>query len=39
MANTDAAFGFRPVANDGGVFTGQTQRCVFLASIGTAAYI
>jgi len=39
MANADAAFGFRPVANDGGVYTGQTQRCVFLASVGTAAYI
>jgi len=39
MANADAAFGFRPVANDGGVYTGQTQRCAFLASVGTAAYI
>lgn len=29
MANVDAAFGFRPVGNDGGVYTGQTQRCVF----------
>jgi acyl CoA:acetate/3-ketoacid CoA transferase alpha subunit len=29
MANPDAAFGFRPVNNDLGVFTGQTRRCVF----------
>ncbi len=39
MANADAAFGFRPVANDGGVFTGQTQRCAILATNTTAAYI
>ena len=29
MADTDAPFGFRAVGNDGGVFNGQTQRCVF----------
>ena len=39
MANADAAFGFRPVANDGGVFNGQTQRCAVLATNTTAAYI
>ncbi len=39
MANPDAAFGFRPVGNDGGVYNGTTQRCVFSTSDGTAAYI
>ena len=39
MANTDAAFGFRPIGNDGGVFNGLTQRCVFTATTGTAAFI
>lgn len=39
MANPDAAFGFRPIGNDGGVYTGQTQRCVFATDTGTAAYI
>jgi hypothetical protein len=39
MANPDAAFGFRPVANDGGVYNGQTQRCAFVATDATAAYI
>lgn len=28
MANTDAAFGFRPVNADYGPYTGQTRRCV-----------
>ena len=39
MANPDAAFGFRPVANDGGVFNGQTQLVSFPATQTTAAYI
>ncbi len=39
MANPDAAFGFRPVGNDGSVYNGETQRCVFAATDGTAAYI
>ena len=39
MANANAAFGFRPVANDGGVYTGQTQRCVVLATQGTALFV
>ena len=39
MANADAAFGFRPVANDGGVFNGQTHLVSFPATQGTAAYI
>ncbi|KKM79286.1 hypothetical protein LCGC14_1351470 [marine sediment metagenome] len=38
MANTDAAFGFRPVANDGGVFNGQS-RLVYFPSAVTTAYI
>jgi len=37
MANADAAFGFRPVANDGGVFNGQTRRCVIVATATTVA--
>ena len=39
MANADAAFGFRPVANDGSVFNGQTRLCAFPSTQGTAAYI
>ena len=39
MANSDAAFGFRPVANDGGVYTGQTQRCVILATQLTNLFV
>jgi len=39
MANPDAAFGFRPVGNDGGVYNGVTQRCVFASTQATAAYI
>ena len=38
MANADAAFGFRPVQNDGSVFTGQSLLCQFPASV-TTAYI
>ncbi len=37
MANVDAAFGFRPIGNDGGVYTGQTRRCVFATASSTAA--
>lgn len=29
MANSDAAFGFRPVNNDLGAYTGQTRRCIW----------
>ena len=29
MANSDAAFGFRPVNSEGGPFTGQTRRCIW----------
>jgi len=40
MANPDAAFGFRPVGNDYGPYTGQTRRCVFgTVSSATAAYV
>ena len=37
MANADAPFGFRPVANDGGVFNGQTRRCAIVATGTTTA--
>jgi hypothetical protein len=37
MANVDAAFGFRPIGNDGGVYTGQTRRCAFIATGSTVA--
>ncbi len=37
MANADAAFGFRPIGNDGGVYTGQTRRCAFATAGSTAA--
>jgi len=37
MANADAAFGFRPVANDGGVYNGQTRRCVVAAAESATA--
>ncbi len=40
MANTDAAFGFRPVNNDLGPYTGQTRRCVWgTTSSAVAAYV
>jgi len=29
MANSDAAFGFRPVNSDYGPYTGQTRRCIW----------
>lgn len=37
MANPDAAFGFRPIGNDGGVYTGQTRRCAFATASSTDA--
>jgi len=37
MANVDAAFGFRPIGNDGGVYTGQTRRCTMIATGSTTA--
>ena len=40
MANVDAAFGFRPIGNDGGVYTGQTRRVAFVAAgSSTATFI
>ena len=39
MANSDAAFGFRPVFRDGSPYNGATQRCVFAAADATAAFI
>jgi len=40
MANADAAFGFRPVNADGGPFTGQTRKCVIVATgTATAVYV
>ena len=40
MANLDAAFGFRPVNNDLGPYTGQTRRCVWgTVSSAVKAYI
>ena len=37
MANVDAAFGFRPIGNDGGVYNGVTRRVVFPATSSTSA--
>jgi len=39
MANSDAAFGFRPVFRDGSPYNGGTLRCVFAAADATAAFI
>jgi hypothetical protein len=39
MANTDAAFGFRPINRDGSPYNGATLRCVFAAADTTAAFI
>lgn len=39
MANTDAAFGFRPINLDGSPYNGATLRCVFAAADATAAFI
>jgi hypothetical protein len=39
MANTDNAFGFRPINRDGSPYNGATLRCVFAAGDTTAAFI
>jgi hypothetical protein len=39
MANTDGAFGFRPISRDGSPYNGATLRCVFAAADATAAFI
>ena len=39
MANSDAAFGFRPIFRDGSPYNGATLRCVFAAADETAAFI
>ena len=39
MANSDAAFGFRPINRDGSPYSGATLRCVFAAADTTAAFI
>lgn len=39
MANTDGAFGFRPINRDGSPYNGATLQCVFLADDATAAFI
>ena len=39
MANSDSAFGFRPINRDGSPYNGATLRCVFAAADATAAFI
>ena len=39
MANSDAAFGFRPINRDGSPYNGATLRCAFAAADTTAAFI
>lgn len=39
MANTDAAFGFRPINRDGSPYNGATLRAVFAAGDSTATFI
>ena len=39
MANSDAAFGFRPIFRDGSPYNGATLRCVMLAADTTATFI
>ena len=39
MANTDAAFGFRPINRDGSPYNGATLRCVIAAADTTATFI
>jgi hypothetical protein len=39
MANSDSAFGFRPINRDGSPYNGATTRCVFAADDTTAAFI
>jgi len=39
MANSDSAFGFRPINRDGSPYNGATLRCAFAAADTTAAFI
>jgi hypothetical protein len=39
MANSDAAFGFRPVSKDGSPYSGGTFRCSIAAADTTATFI
>ena len=39
MANSDAAFGFRPINRDGSPYNGATTKAYFLATDTTAAFI
>ena len=39
MANTDGAFGFRPISKDGSPYNGGTQRCSIIATDTTAVFI
>jgi len=39
MANTDHAFGFRPINRDGSPYNGATLRCVFATGDTTASFI
>lgn len=39
MANTDFAFGFRPINRDGSPYNGATLRCVIAATDATATFI
>ena len=39
MANTDAAFGFRPINRDGSPYNGATIRCSCAAADATAIFI
>jgi len=38
MANSDAAFGFRPVNRTGSPYSGAAQRCVIASGDGTATF-
>lgn len=39
MANTDGAFGFRPISKDGSPYNGGTMRCSIIATDTTAVFI
>jgi hypothetical protein len=39
MANTDSAFGFRPINRDGSPYNGATLRCVIAAADTTSTFI
>jgi len=39
MANTDAAFGFRPINRDGSPYNGATLRCVIAAADSTSTFV